>query len=174
MVNQKSIDELLYSQNNPAKASDNDEVVALLKESLIIHWEQTRVLTAQAEHLARWQYTKLAKTIKEDALQEHEHATINLTRLEFFDADAQPLVVAPPVWKRHDMVAMLEYNLESVQKAARTERKTILAARAIGDEITANIMLPLLQGSEDGIILYSGFLKVIQEIGLDNFAANMM
>ena len=187
----KTIQELLNEQNNLLKAKEkivaqdnigtkllqddagknyiNDQVVELLKKSLNIHWQQTTVLSAQAVHLDRWGYTKLAEVIKADAKQEHEHAMINLTRLEFFDADYQPLVVQPPVWKRHDMVAMIQYNLDSVQEASAAERATIVAARAVGDEITANIMLPLLQGSEDGIVLYQGFLKLIEQMGLDNF-----
>jgi bacterioferritin (cytochrome b1) len=148
---------------------DSNSVVELLKKSLNIHWQQTTALSAQAVHLDRWGYTKLAEIVKTDALQEHQHSIINLTRLEFFDADYQPLVLQPPTWKRHDMLAMIQYNLESVKEAARAERATILAARAIGDEMTANIMIPLLQGSEDGIVLYTGFLKLIEEMGLDNF-----
>jgi len=35
--------------------------------------------------------------------------------------------------------------------------------------MTANIMIPLLQGSEDGIVLYEGYLKLIEQMGLDNF-----
>jgi hypothetical protein len=31
------------------------------------------------------------------------------------------------------------------------------------------MMIPLLQGSEDGIELYEGFLKLIEQMGLDNF-----
>jgi bacterioferritin (cytochrome b1) len=187
----KTIQELLNEQNNllkeketavaqdntqlkllpddAAKNYSNDQVIELLKKSLNIHWQQTTVLSAQALHLDRWGYKKLAEVVKADAKQEHEHAMVNLARLEFFDADYQPLVVQPPVWKRHDMVAMIQYNLDSVQEASAAERATIVAARAVGDEITANIMLPLLQGSEDGIILYQGFLKLIEQMGLDNF-----
>jgi bacterioferritin (cytochrome b1) len=188
----KSIDELLQNQENPMTTEPNTEspkeetqpeqeqaqevqnystyqVIELLKKSLNIHWQQTTVLTAQAEHLERWGYKKLAAIIKADAEEEHEHATINVKRLEFFDADYQPLIVSPPSWKRHDMLAMINYNLDSVREAAVTEKATIVAARAVGDEITANMMLPLLQGSEDGIKLYEGYLKLIEQMGLDNF-----
>ena len=94
---------------------------------------------------------------------------VNLSRLEFFDQDYQPLTVATPSWTRHDMLALIKYNLDSVREASAAERATIMAARAVGDEITANIMLPLLQGSEDGIALYESYLKLIDEMGLDNF-----
>lgn len=146
-----------------------DTVISLLKESLNIHWQQALALTAQAVHLERWGYKKLAAIIKADAEQEHEHASINIDRLEFFDQDYQPLSVMQPTWTRHDMLAMITYNLESVKRAADVERRTITMARSVGDEMTAHIMIPLLQGSEDGIRLYEGYLKLISQMGLDNF-----
>ena len=166
-----SIDNLL---NNQSKAQivdgySSNQVIDLLKESLNIHWQQCAALTAQAIHLERWGYKKLAAIIKEDAEEEHQHAAENIKRLEFFDADYQPLIVDVPVWTRHDMLAMINYNLNSVRKAATVERETITAARSVGDELTANIMIPLLQGSENGIRLYESYLKLIEQMGLDNF-----
>lgn len=146
-----------------------EAVVELLKKSLNIHWQQTTVLSAQAVHLERWGYKKLAEAIKKDAVEEHAHAMINIERLEFFDSDYQPLVVSPPSWSRHDMLAIINYNLASVKEASEAERAAIVAARAVGDELTANIMIPLLQGSEAGIKLYEGYLKLIEQMGLDNF-----
>lgn len=176
----KTIEELLKTNTQTASIQQKTEaqevtgytsenVIELLKKSLNIHWQQTTALSAQAVHLERWGYKKLAEVIKTDADEEHAHAMINLERLEFFDSDYQPLIVSPPVWKRHDMVAMINYNLASVREASAAERATILAARAVGDELTANIMIPLLQGSEAGIKLYEGYLKLIEQMGLDNF-----
>jgi len=182
----KTISELLQDKDQESKTSNmenqsentqsqevtnysTETVIDLLKKSLNIHWQQTTELTAQAVHLERWGYKKLAAIFKKDAEQEHEHATINIDRLEFFDADYQPLIISPTAWKRHDMLSMIQYNLNSVREAAAAEKETIVAARAVGDEMTANIMIPLLQGSEDGIRLYEGFLKLIEQMGLDNF-----
>ena len=176
----KTIQELINEQNGESKMDNktisqevqgysSDAVIELIKKSLNIHWQQTTVLTAQAEHLERWGYKKLAAVVKADAIQEQTHAAINIKRLEFFDADYQPLVVSPPVWKRHDMVSMINYNLDSVREASAAERATIVAARAVGDEITANMFIELLEGSEDGIQLYEGFLKLIEQMGIDNF-----
>lgn len=172
----RSISELLKEQegkmNTKAQVvlgySSND-VIEFLKKSLNIHWQQTTTLSAQAVHLDRWGYKKLAAVLKADALEEHEHAMVNIKRLEFFDVDYQPLSVNPQSWTRHDIVAMIKYNLNSVREAAAAERATITAARAAGDELTANVMIPLLQGSEDGIELYEGYLKLIDQMGVDNF-----
>lgn len=170
----KKIEDLLKEQNEKSVSQQVEEysstnVIDLLKQSLNIHWEQATALTAQAEHLERWGYKKLAAVIKEDAKQEHEHAAINVARLEFFDQDYQPLTIAQRSWKRHDIVSMIEYNLNSVREAASVEKATIVAARSVGDEITAQSMIPLLQGSEDGIALYESYLKLISQMGVDNF-----
>lgn len=174
MSSEKTIEQLLAEQSNKSTSQEvegytSNIVIDLLKKSLNIHWQQTTSLSAQAIHLERWGYKKLAAVIKADALEEHQHAMINLTRLEFFDQDYQPLTVNPPTWTRHDMLAMINYNLASVREASAAERATIVAARAVGDELTANTMISLLQGSEDGIKLYEGYLKLIEQMGLDNF-----
>lgn len=160
---------IMNSKSQTVEGYSSNNVIELLKQSLNIHWQQTTSLSAQAVHLERWGYKKLAAIIKADAEEEHGHAMINLKRLEFFDVDYQPLIVSPKSWTRHDMVAMIQYNLDSVKEAATAEKATIIAARAMGDEMTANMMIPLLQGSEDGIELYEGYLKLIEQMGLDNF-----
>lgn len=187
----KSIEELLKTQENQMNNEEiteiqevsepkiqqaqeiqgysSEQVIELLKQSLNIHWQQTTELTAQAVHLERWGYKKLAAVLKEDAEEEHLHAKANIERLEFFDTDYQPLIVSPRTWKRHDIKSLIEFNLEGVRNAAAIEKTTITAARAVGDELTANIMIPLLQGSENGIKLYESYLKLIEQMGLDNF-----
>lgn len=169
LLEEERLNKQMQTKAQEVTSYSSENVIELLKKSLNIHWQQTTVLSAQAVHLERWGYKKLAATIKADALEEHKHAMINLARLEFFDADYQPLNVAPPTWTRHDMIAMINYNLASVREASAAERATITAARAVGDELTANIMIPLLQGSENGIELYEGYLKLIEQMGLDNF-----
>lgn len=167
-VEENSVEEI-KTEAQQVNGYSSNEVIELLKKSLNIHWQQTTSLSAQAVHLDRWGYKKLAEVIRADAEEEHQHSIINIKRLEFFDVDYQPLMISPPTWTRHNMVAMIEYNLASVREASVVERATIVAARAVGDEITANMMIPLLQGSEDGIELYESYLKVIEQMGVDNF-----
>lgn len=165
----KKEEDKMDSQAQETEGYSSASVIECLKKSLNIHWQQTTVLTAQAIHLERWGYTKLAAVIKADAEQEHQHTIENIKRLEFFDVDYQPLILSPPSWNRNDMIALIKYNLASVREAAQAEKETIVAARAVGDEITANIMIPLLRGSEEGIILYEGYIRLIEQMGLDNF-----
>lgn len=165
-MTEKTISELLSEQeasNNP-----NQEIINLLKQSLIIHWEQTQMLTSIGEHLDRWGYKKLADTIKADAEEEHDHARVVLKRLEFYDTTV-PYTVSQVPWPRHNMVGIINTILASVRQAAAAEKQLITTARNNGDELTANITIPLLQGSEKGIIEMEAYLKLIDQMGLDNF-----
>jgi bacterioferritin len=162
----KSIAELLSEQD--ASNNMNSNVIELLKQSLIIHWEQTQMLTAIGEHLDRWGYKKLAGIIKEDAEEEHEHARVVIKRLEFYDQTVA-YNATQVSWPRHDMVGIINTILASVREAAIVEKKLITTARSVGDELTANITIPLLEGSEKGILEMESYLKLIDKMGLDNF-----
>lgn len=169
----KSIDDLL-SEQEPTQSQiveeySSDHVTELLKQSVNIHWQQAMELTGQGVHLKRWGYNKLGDLFMQYAKEEHEHASIAIARLEFFDEDYQPITVTPRVWKRHDVKAMIEFNLQGVKNAALVEKATIVAARNVGDEISANIMIPLLKGSDDGISEFEKMLKLIEQMGIENF-----
>lgn len=146
----------------------NPAIIGGLRRSLMIHWQQAQTLTAQAQHFERWGYSKRAKMTAEDASQEIDHANIVLKRLEFFDVSLQ-YEIGPMKWERHNIINIIQANLKSVQEAAENERETIRVARVSGDELTANIMIPLLEGSEAGIIQFQAELKMIDTMGVDNF-----
>ena len=147
----------------------SNEVIDFIKQSVNIHWQQAMELTGQGVHLKRWGFTKLGNLFTEYAEEEHQHAAIAISRLEFFDVDYQPISVTPRQWKRHDVKAIIEFNLQGVKNASVVERATITAARNVGDEITAQEFIPLLKGSDDGILEFEKMLKTIEQMGIENF-----
>jgi len=187
-MSDKSLDQLLQEQQNMSTEETRadeyiqdetmsnglqDQVMNLLKEALVIHWEQTQMLTAIGEHLDRWGYKKIASIIKADAEEEHDHARIVLKRLEFFDTTVT--YNAPQVsWPRHDIIGILNAILASVIKAATNERSLITAARNVGDELTANVTIPLLEGSEKGIIEMQSYLKQAEQMSLQDFLSTLV
>lgn len=171
MSEEKSIASILSDQQ--LENNKTDPVINALKQSLVIHWQQTQELTSQAAHLERWGYSKLAAIIAEDAEEEHNHARIVLKRLEFFDTSVAYTAQAH-TWPRHDIAGIIKANLTSVQNAAQVERAAIKAAREVGDELTAQAFIPLLQGSEAGILQNEAWLKLIDEMGIDNFLTLMV
>lgn len=162
----ESIDKILKAQ-----ASEQDglqTVINLMKDSVVVHWKQTHALTEQSKHLKRWGYVKLANILAEDAEQEHDHARILFERLEFYD-NTGSVAVESVEWPRHDIKGIIQSNLDSDREASKVEKAGIIAARKIGDELTAQIFATLLAGSEAGITENTSSLKIISEMGIDNF-----
>lgn len=173
LLNEESTSEIVETIENTeaqeVQGYSSDSVVALIKESVNIHWQQCMELTGQGVHLKRWGYGKLGNLFTEYAKEEREHAEIAIKRLEFFDVDYQPITVTPRTWTRHDVKAIIEFNLVGVQNAAKIERATITQARMVGDEMTVQEFVPLLKGSDDGILEFERMLKTIEQMGVDNF-----
>jgi bacterioferritin (cytochrome b1) len=170
--NQTLEDQSIETQSIEAQQVEgysSDQVMSLIKESVNIHWQQAMELTGQGAHLKRWGYTKLGDLFTEYGKEEHEHAAIAIHRLEFFDQDYQPITVTPRVWKRHDVKAMIEFNLQGVKNAAIVEKSVIKMSRELSDEMTAQTFIPLVKGSDDGIEEFERMLKLIEQMGIENF-----
>jgi bacterioferritin (cytochrome b1) len=168
----KPIEELLNEEvaiSEKIETYSTETVAMLIKQSVDIHWQQAMELTGQSVHLTRWGYGKLGSLFGEYAKEEHVHAGVAISRLEFFDEDYQPLTVSPRLWKRHDIKSIIEFNLEGVRNAALVEKAVIKLAREVGDEITAQEFIPLLKGSDDGILEFEKMLKTIEQMGIENF-----
>lgn len=173
LLNEESTTEITETIENTeaqeVESYSSDSVVSLIKETVNVHWQQCMELTGQGVHLKRWGYGKLGDLFVEYAKEEREHAEIAIKRLEFFDVDYQPIAVTPRTWTRHDVKAIIEFNLVGVQNAAKVEKTTITQARMVGDEITVQEFIPLLKGSDDGIKEFEKMLKLIAQMGLENF-----
>ena len=147
----------------------NPIIIGKLKDSAQLHVAAIVVYQQQAIHLKEWGYAKLAARIAADAEEERGHLNRLIARLEFMD-EPQDLPPQPtPVWPRHDMLQMLTVNLMLERQAAQLEREGIRAACDGGDEGTAEVFRENLQGSEDGVQAFKADLKVIEQVGLQNY-----
>lgn len=126
---------------------------------------------AQAAHFDRWGYSKLAEAKRADVEEEREHLKLVMQRLEFYDIEPTYDHEAPS-WPRHDFEGILAANLELESEAAKVERANVSSCRAVGDEQSALVFASLLEGSEASVAEIEADMKVIEQIGLDNFLAN--
>lgn len=148
-------------------------VVDALQASARLHLTAVEHYATLGEHLARWGYAKLGERWRADAEEERGHLRSLLARLEFFDIGAS-LDHASPAWPRHDAAGQLQASLALESAAAEVERGNVLAARAAGDELSALVFASLLKGSEESIRQIEADLRTIQQIGLDNWLANLI
>lgn len=146
-------------------------VIDALQKCVALHWTAIEHYATLAAHLTRWGYAKLGDRYRADANEESQHLTSLMQRLEFFDV--QPTYVhSAPSWPRQDVAGILAASLTLETTAADTERAGILAARAAGDEKTAELLAGILAGSEASIREIEADRLVISQVGLDNWLAN--
>ncbi len=150
-----------------------DGVVQTLQAAAALHLTAIENYQAQAEHLDRWGYGKLAAACREDAEEERGHLRDVLARLEFYDAET-PYAHEQPDWPRHDYEGILAANLALESAAMEVERAAVVACRAVGDELSALVFAKLLAGSEASVAEIEAVQKVIEQIGLDNYLANQV
>lgn len=148
-------------------------VIDALQASVRLHLTAIENYQAQAEHLDRWGYGKLADAARGEAEEERRHLHEVQARLEFYDV--QPTYDHDqPDWPRHDFEGILAANLALESAAAEVERGNVLACRAVGDELSAKIFAELLAGSEEAMAAIEATQRVIEQIGVDNYLANQV
>lgn len=146
-------------------------VADALQKSASLHWTAVEHYTSVAEHLDRYGYKKLGSRFKADAEEERGHLHAVMERLEFYGV--QPTYQhAPPSFPRGDVPGILAASLALETATAATERANVIAARSVGDELSALVFADLLKGSEESIKDIEADQFVIGQIGLDNYLAN--
>lgn len=148
-------------------------VVDALQTSHRLHLTAVEHYATLGEHLARWGYSKLGDRWRTDAEEERGHLRAVGARLEYYDT-APAMQHAAPAWPRHDAVGQLQASLALEVAAAEAERANVLASRAAGDERSAIVFAELLEGSEDSIQRIEADLRVIGEVGIDNWLADLI
>ena len=58
--------------------------------------------------------------------------------------------------------------------AANVETAGIITAREAGDEITAKLLTKNLAGSQDSIVAIEAQLKIISQMGIENYLASQL
>lgn len=148
-------------------------VIDALQAAVSLHLTAIENYASQAEHFARWGYSKLGDRSRADAEEERGHLKLLHERLEYYDA--QPTYEHPqPSWPRHDYEGILAANLELEVAASEAERSGVLKCREAGDELSATVFAQLLEGSEASVAEIEAAQKVLEQIGTDNYLANQV
>lgn len=149
------------------------DTISALQRSLSLHLTAVETYQTISSHLARWGYSKLGSRFAVEAEGERGHMRLVLKRLEYFDQGGD-LTHAVQDWPRHDVPGILASALDLENGAAAAERNGILISRAAGDEGSAAVFVELLADSEHSIEQITADLRVIAEVGVDNWLANLI
>lgn len=149
------------------------DTLSALQRSLSLHLVAIEAYQTISSHFARWGYSKLGSRFASEAEGERVHMRALLERLEFYDVGGD-LTHNPPQWPRHNVLGILSAALDLENSAAAAERNGILISRAAGDEGSTSVFVELLKDSEQSIEQITGDLRVIADVGEDNWLANLV
>lgn len=149
------------------------DVLSALQRSLSLHLTAIEAYQTISSHVRRWGYDKLGNRFASDAEGERIHLRAVLARLEFYGQGGE-LAHAAPAWPRHNVLGILAFSLDLENGAAAAERNGILISRAAGDEGSALVFAELLKDSEQSVEEITADLRVIADVGIDNWLANLV
>ena len=150
----------------------SEQVIEALQTSVKTHWTAIHFYTLLSNQLSRWGYNKLAQEFADDVKEESEHLGKLAQRLEFADITPAVDLSASIAIPRHDIVAIFTAVLSLETDAATVERAGVIIAREASDEVTADLFKHNLKDSEASIANAEAQLRIISEIGVQNYLAN--
>lgn len=150
----------------------SEQVIEALQASVKTHWTAIHFYTLLSNQLSRWGYNKLAQEFADDVKEESEHLGKLAQRLEFADVTPAVDLSASVAIPRHDVTAIFNAVLTLETEAATVERAGVVIAREASDEVTADLFKHNLKDSEASIANAEAQLRIISEIGVQNYLAN--
>lgn len=145
----------------------NDTVIALLNEALREELSAINQYFLHAEMCHSWGYHKIGAFIKKQSIDEMRHAEKIIERLLFLDAvpkmDYLPLNIGQTVR------AQLEADLQLEVDAVAAYNKAVSAARAAGDDVSADLFRTLLKDEEGHVDWLEAQMHQIKEMGYEMY-----
>ena len=142
-----------------------------------------RVLTAELtainqyfvhyKMLENWGYKKLAEKKKAESIEEMNHADAVIERILFFDG-VPNLQRLNPVRVGESPLEQHKLDLEMEVEAQHMYNEIVGLAREKGDNGTRALIEGMLREEEDSIDWHEAQLKMIDDMGIENYLAEQM
>lgn len=115
-----------------------------------------------------WGFTKLAKKLREESIEEMEHADALIERILMLGGHPN-LQQLDPLKIGEDLKEVLESDLAAEMSAAKLYRKATAACMDKKDFVTKNLFEKLLADEEGHIDWIETQLQLISNIGIQNY-----
>lgn len=149
------------------------EVSDVLQGCVRLHWTAREFYLVASVSSSRWGLGRLGLHFLEEYNDEGVHIESLIDRLEQMDI-AVSFDHDQPQVPRKAPIELIRAALALERSALEYEKLSVSVCRDNGDEASAMLIARNLEGSEDSIKTYTGWLDVARLIGDDNFIANVM
>ena len=148
----------------------NSEVVLHLNKMLANEQSAFNQYLLHSQLLKSWGIEKLAKTEREEAMEEVGHAEHLIERIFYLEGTPK-MEGGAPAQPSGDVVEVLERDLQLEVNGIADLREGIATAERTGDAVSRELMVGILtdeEHHEDHLITQ---LELIEKIGLENYIA---
>jgi bacterioferritin len=146
----------------------NSEVVQHLNTLLANEQSAFSQYLLHSQLLKNWGIEKLAKTEREEAMEEVGHAEVLLERILYLEGTPK-MEGGEPAQASADVRELLKRDLDLEVHGIADLREGIAAAERTGDAVSRELMVKILtdeEHHEDHLITQ---LELIEKIGLENY-----
>jgi len=148
----------------------NDEVLGVLNEALSEELTAISQYFLHAEMCESWGFEKLAKTIKQESIDEMKHAEKIIERILFLEG-APNMAKLQKINIGRKVPEMLQNDLKLETGAVAMYNRQIAVAVKAGDYGTAEMLRNILKDEERHVDMLEAQLNLIEEVGLQNYLA---
>ena len=149
------------------------DVIELLNEVLTSELTAINQYFIHAKMCGNWGYHALAKKKRDESIEEMRHADWVIERILFLDG-VPNMQRLSPVKVGETVLEMHELDLEVELDAHQRLNRGIELARQKHDNGTAELLEKILENEEEGIDWLEAHIRLIAELGKENYLAEQM
>jgi len=151
----------------------NPKVIATLNAALRDELLAINQYFLHAEMLENWKYTRLARYIKKQSIDEMRHAEGLIERILFLDGTpnlTEPMKLEVGLDVKHQVERQLQLEVDAVA----SYNKSVALCRAEGDHASAKLFEKMLHDEEGHVDWLEAQLHQIQELGYERYLAQQI
>ena len=150
----------------------NKDVIAKLNEALREELTAINQYFIHAEMCHNWGYVRLGNFIKKQSIGEMKHAEELIERILFLDGT--PSMLPLPLTIGADVKAQITNDLALEVKAVGMYNASVKAARAAGDNASAELFERLLKDEEEHVDFLETQTHLIKELGYEQYLSRQI
>jgi bacterioferritin len=151
----------------------NEKVIAELNAALRDELLAINQYFLHAEMLENWKYSRLAKYIKGQSIDEMRHAEGLIERILFLDGTpnlTEPMKLEVGLDVKHQLERQLQLELDAVA----SYNKSIAVCQAEGDNASRKLFEKMLHDEEGHVDWLEAQLHQIQEMGYERYLSEQI
>lgn len=148
---------------------ESKDIVGRLNNLLVIELTASDAYWVQWQQLREMGYGELAEARKADAAEELEHAGKLVKRI--IELEGTPAMARATVATEWDVQGMLEAGLKIEEEARTAYAQAITEMLNSPDQVTADLLNDNQRANEDGVLWHERQLRLIEQMGLQNYLA---